>query len=175
MTKETLVELGDVIREKEKRVLKIRHLTDTFRGTVVCFKLNIPGPIKDKPQYRALFNKAFTILKKNLNTIIFSEVKHQNTGSIGFLVVNMDPIVVKSITVDMEENNPAGRLYDIDVYRSGKSISRKEIGKGERKCLICGENVWICSRSRRHSVDSLLRNIEIIIRGYIKEEDYDQV
>ncbi len=75
--------------------------------------------------------------------------------------------IVKKITVDLEENHPLGRLFDIDVYDAdGAAVSRQELGVPGRKCLICHEDAKACGRSRTHSVEELQRRVYEIIRSW---------
>lgn len=173
MTRENLVELADVIHDKEVRVETIKNLTAKFRETVVCFKLNIPGPLKDTSDFRVVFKKALSIFKSKFPNILFSEVNYLKTGPVAYIVLDADPEHVKRIAVQIEEASEVARIYDFDVYYQNKSISRDILGKDERKCIICDENVWLCSRSRKHGVDELLEKINSLVGAYIKE-DYNE-
>lgn len=95
------------------------------------------------------------------------------TGPVAYIVLDADPEHVKHIAVEIEESREVARIYDFDVYYQNKSISRDTLGKDERKCILCDENVWVCSRSRKHGVDSLLEKINSLVGAYIKE-DYNE-
>ncbi|MGB3368639.1 MAG: citrate lyase holo-[acyl-carrier protein] synthase [Acidaminobacteraceae bacterium] len=173
MTNENLVELADVIRDKEIRVEKIKSLTNVFHETVVCFKLNIPGPIKDNSEYRKVFKKSLDVFKSKVSNILFSQVSYLKTGPVAYLVIKDRAEYIKQIAIEIEESAEIGRIYDFDVYHQSKSISRQDLGKEVRRCILCDENVWICSRSRKHGVDELLVKIRSLTGAYIKE-DYNE-
>ena len=60
--------------------------------------------------------------------------------------------VLKEMTVDIEEADELGRLFDLDVLDvDGRKLERFE----ERGCLICGAIGKGCARSRAHTVEEL--------------------
>lgn len=65
--------------------------------------------------------------------------------------------------VDLEESSKLARLYDIDIIYKNKDITREDLGKDGRKCIICGKKVASCARSRRHSVGEMQEYIEKIL------------
>ena len=87
------------------------------------------------------------------------------TGPEAFLCVDADALDVKRLLVPLEDASKLGRLYDIDIIgRDGKKISRSDIGKPGRTCLLCGRPARECSRSRTHSVAELTAAIEKIFK-----------
>lgn len=165
---EEIVHLSEVIRDRENRIDKINYLTRAFKGTIVCLKLNIPGPVKDRLSYREIFRYGVSDFKSRCPAVVFSEINYLRSGPVGYFVVEEDSFVVKNLCIAIEEETEAGRLFDFDVYHNGYPLKRTSVGKSERKCILCDNDVWICSRSRSHSVDELLREIEKIIGGTLK-------
>ena len=65
---------------------------------------------------------------------------------------------------EVEDGEKIGRLYDIDVIGVDKlPVSRSDFGMPERKCLICGSPAHVCSRSRKHTTEELLLEIERVL------------
>jgi holo-ACP synthase/triphosphoribosyl-dephospho-CoA synthase len=63
---------------------------------------------------------------------------------------------LKQLAMDLEDTDPIGRLFDMDVLDTdGKKLSREELGKARRKCLLCDRDAAICARSRAHGLDAL--------------------
>ena len=174
--------LMDLLNSRENRVNHQKELLEQFTGhTLVSITLNIPGPVKDRPEYRRALETGIHRLKTMLNSeaILHEEFRPLITGPEGYLVVNGDPMAIKKAAAAAEEADALGRLFDMDVLVIGdaavpdekghysltdiRSISRDQLGAGPRKCLLCGENAKACARSRAHSMDGLLNKINEIL------------
>ena len=71
---------------------------------------------------------------------------------------------LKRLMTDMEDSSRLGRLFDVDVIGTdGRKISRSDYGMPARKCILCDQEAHICSRSRNHTVEELLRYIADVI------------
>ncbi|MGT2667185.1 citrate lyase holo-[acyl-carrier protein] synthase [Streptococcus rifensis] len=162
------VTLQDVLHARESRVQLQNKLLDQFEGnTLINYKCNIPGPIKNNSSIRTLFQEgldeiAQTIIAENIQ-VIEQKVINWKTGLESFIVVPLSPKEVKKLMVAIELESPLGRLYDIDViYREQdsklgqlQSVSRTELGFPERSCLICEQPAKACGRNRTHSVEEM--------------------
>ena len=136
-------ELPDMLNARERRVWVQEKLLTEYSGVLVSFTLNIPGPVKVLPYVPE-----------------------------AFLCVDADALDVKRLLVPLEDASKLGRLYDIDIIgRDGKKISRSDIGKPGRTCLLCGRPARECSRSRTHSVAELTAAIEKIFKENIETAD----
>src|SRR5699024_8773761 len=77
-----------------------------------------------------------------------------------FLRVEGQPQQVKKATLLLEEQEPLGRLWDADVlYGTGEKISRRELGREERQCLLCPRPAAECGRSRAHGLDQVVEEV----------------
>ncbi|MCT4619981.1 MAG: citrate lyase holo-[acyl-carrier protein] synthase [Marinisporobacter sp.] len=160
-----------ILKAREKRYFYQKELIKEYGKTLIALKLNIPGPEKDGELYRKIFNNGLSLLEALLNEekikIIFEKVWYESTGSEAFMVVDIEAIKMKKICTQIEETDGLGRIYDFDVIDPlGNSISRERIGKEQRKCFLCNEYVWVCSRTRAHSVDEMLMFIEKTAKMY---------
>ena len=174
--------LMDLLDSRENRVNHQKELLEQFTGhTLVSMTLNIPGPVKDRPEYRSALETGLHRLKAMLSpeAILHEKFRPLITGPEGYLVVSGDPMAIKKAAVAAEEADALGRLFDIDVLVIGdaatpdadkhfsltdiRSISRSQLGAEPRKCLLCGENAKACARSRAHSMDDLLNKINEIL------------
>lgn len=164
--------LKEVLHTREQRVLFQEKLLNLYPGeTVVSFKLNIPGPVKDNEAIR----KMFSILQEDLQSTFeevglqssFEKVLFLSTGPEGFCVLKSSGMVVKKVLMILEEETPLGRLYDLDVHERKvglvHTISRKEVGHKERKCLLCSAPAKVCGRARVHDVESLHAVMETML------------
>lgn len=160
-----------ILKSREQRFYYQKQLIKQYQKTLIVLKLNIPGPEKDGELYRRIFNNGLKLLKASLEEkkihIVFEKICSKTAGSQVFIIVDTDAIKIKNICVNIEENDGLGRIYDFDVVDSlGNQVSRESIGKEQRKCFLCNEYVWICSRSRAHSVDEMLIFIEKTAKTY---------
>ena len=103
-------------------------------------------------------------LQEGRLSVLGREFLREKTGYEAFFCVDADADVLKQRMTALEEGNPVGRLYDIDVIRTDHTkVSREELGLPPRTCLLCGEPAHGCSRSRRHSVEELVAHIRSIL------------
>ncbi|GAB2024515.1 citrate lyase holo-[acyl-carrier protein] synthase [Lactovum odontotermitis] len=166
------VTLEEVLKNKEWRVDRLSDLAEQFpQRTLVSVKLNIPGPIKNNPYFQQIFLSIWPDLtRKSQEQKLFIERK---TGPEGFLVCRSEADKVKQEMITIEENQPLGRLFDLDVYdaETDRQISRSELGLPARKCFICERPAKECARSQRHSKEEITQEIEKICEDYFDEND----
>ena len=148
------ITLMDMLEARERRAAKQEACLLRFGKTLVCFTMNIAGPVKDSPLLRRGFAQGLRILEGQLAMAgirsLYREEVREATGCEAFLVLDADPLSVKRVTSEIEDNTPAGRLYDMDVLcPDGRKVDRQELGREGRKCLICGGMAQACARSCR--------------------------
>lgn len=162
--------LEEVLNHREERVFKINSLLNQYQNTVVAFKLNIPGAVKNNDSIYHLFKYGLNQIEEtekayHLNRI-FSEEENLKTGPEIYIIYKNDSFAVKKAFIQLE-NNPLGPLYDADVYTLDKenitAVSRKDVNAAERKCLICNNYAKYCSGRRIHSLPELHEKIKQII------------
>ena len=164
-------ELPDMLNARERRVWMQEKLLSEYPGIIVSFTLNIPGPVKVLPHVPDAFAFALKEIVSALKDAEIPVLKRSlildKTGPEAFLCVDADALDVKRLLVPLEDASKLGRLYDIDIIgRDGKKISRSDIGKPGRTCLLCGRPARECSRSRAHSVEELTAEINKIFADY---------
>lgn len=168
--------LMDLLESRENRVKRQKQLLNDNGGVLVSFTLNIPGPVKDSPSYRAALYEGMAQMKDKLSelggvSLNYEQVRLLKTGPEGYLCVESAvggsvkelAWAVKILAVKVEEGSRLGRLFDIDVLWEEGSISRSTLGEGPRKCLLCDQNAKICARSRAHKMEELLAQIDEIL------------
>lgn len=153
--------LADVLVRREARVLHIQSLLKSHL-TVVCFKLNIPGQVKNNDSIQALFARGLQDIRTSLpegDRDWEESLPDLPTGPEYFLASPLPAVQVKRRMVELEEK-PLGRLYDIDVFSQAGPLSREELGLPPRTCFLCDRPAPECARSRRHSLAELLSWID---------------
>ncbi|MDK2918862.1 MAG: holo-ACP synthase [Candidatus Petromonas sp.] len=165
--------LHKILLARDRRELRQKELIKRYGCSLISFTLNIPGLIKDTPLYREVHKEGMKEILRRINgkqiDAIYKEVSYKDTGAEAFVVVDLEGLELKKITVDIEESHSLGRIFDIDVINKDfKSISREEIGFEQRKCLLCDEKALICKRKKTHTNDDLIEEINRLALKYFK-------
>lgn len=169
------ITLLEMLEAREQRAFRQRELLGTGEGTLVCFTMNIAGPVKNSPQIEKGFCLGLRQLEDQLRVgafpVLHREISKQATGCEAMVLVQGDPLAIKALTVELEDGSPLGRLFDMDVLRpDGSKVDRQELGKPERKCLLCEQNAKACARSRSHTVAQLQQETKHILTEAIRQD-----
>jgi len=169
--------LDEVLQTREKRVLFQRELCRKYpEGTVISFKCNIPGPVKNNAAIKQLFEtgkeKIWNILSSKGITVKYFKEMDLNTGPECFFVAEESAKIIKRLMIEIEETTPVGRLFDNDVlYANGKqveTVSRTQLGHPVRRCFICSNNAKNCARSRTHTFEEIYLKMEKLLSNFNK-------
>lgn len=163
------VTLMEVLDNREARVRRQQELLNTYHTTLICFTLNIPGPVKNSDLIHAGFRLGCRMLMDLLNagriSVVFQESTSLVTGCEGFFAVDADPEQVKQLCVNLEDSIPVGRLFDLDVFTpDGKKLDRHG---APRKCLICDQPARVCGPVRAHSAAQLRAKAEELLEDAV--------
>lgn len=154
------VSLMEILDARERRARRQKQLLAEYQKPLICFTMNIAGPVKDTPLIRRGFDMGKRLLQQqlmvaNIKILHFGEIR-ESTGCEAFFVTDCDAHTAKKAAVIIEDHTHAGRLFDMDVLRpDGGKVQRQELDLEPRKCLICGNTAQICARSRAHTVAQL--------------------
>lgn len=167
------ITLEQLLEAREQRVAHQKELIEKFRLPLVSFTVNIPGASKKTRDSSIIFREGCNVLKKKLKeascSLEFNEIKNPDTGYEGYFLVKAGERTLKALMLQIENEHPLGRLFDLDVIgKAGKSISREDLGISKRKCLICEEDAHSCGRSRRHSTEALINKIEMMVNSFLR-------
>ena len=152
------VSLIQMLDARERRVWHQQELLEAYGKPLVCFTMNIAGPVKDSPLIRRGFARGRQLLERQFLRCGIKPLKidlsKAVTGPEAFYVLDAEPLTIKKLTTLVEDASPLGRLFDMDVFRpDGKKVDREELHLEGRKCLICGGPAKGCSRpGRRRSL-----------------------
>ncbi|MDD5601407.1 MAG: triphosphoribosyl-dephospho-CoA synthase [Candidatus Izemoplasmatales bacterium] len=146
-----------ILEAREERATIIQTYLKEFNA-VVSVKANIPG--NDKHQKEAfLLVRYFANHFKKHHPKLANVVNSPEGPGVLFCFENDIPEGLKSEACDLEEEDPWGRLIDIDVYGKDGILSRKE----PRRCLLCDQIAFDCIRNQRHSESDVLDRIRSMI------------
>lgn len=170
------VSLPEMLDARERRVWKQQALLDKFKTPLVCFTMNIAGPIKNN----ALILRGFEAGCKSLEmsfrrekmNVLHKEIISAKTGNEAFYAVDAKAIKIKAMTSEIEDSSPMARLFDMDVLDvNGEKLDRTLLSLESRKCLICGKPAKECSRSRTHTVAELQARTKELLKSEINKSD----
>ena len=170
------VTLPEMLEARERRAARQQALLQRYGKTMVCFTMNIAGPVKNSPLIRRGYALGKKLLRQQLTaagiSVAFFEEIQEKTGNEAIFLLDAQPLAVKAVTVEIEDHAPVGRLYDMDVLcPDGRKLDRQELGREGRKCLICGAMAQACARSRTHSVAQLQEKTRRILEDAVLRED----
>lgn len=158
------VSTTDILNAREIRAQRLEDLTTEYpQRTFLSFKLNIPGSIKAHPILNLVFDQGLAKVKEQLTDFKIHDLTKKNTGPELILSTSLPAETTKRLMIALEESEPIGRLYDIDVVYQGLALSRSQFSIPDRPCLVCNRSARICSRSMAHSLTHVLNVIEHLI------------
>lgn len=170
------VTLTEMLDTRERRAFRQQELLARYQMPMVCFTMNIPGPVKNNPLIRQGFELGKQYLKEQLDSLkirpaFFSE-SSEPTGNEAYYLIDRDFLLIKEITCGIEDMSPLGRLFDMDVLKpDGEKADRRELGLPPRPCLICGGPARECARSRAHTVGQLQSKTWELLNQAVERED----
>ena len=170
------ITLQQILDAREARAAEQARLLRTYRCPLICFSMNIAGPVKRTP----LIERAFALGQRQLRTalqaadarVLYRAECRADTGCEAFYAVDLDAGVLKALCVSVEEAAPVGRLFDMDVLDAdGRKLERGT----QRPCLVCGAPGRGCASRRLHSVAALQAATEQLLRGQFLRTDAETV
>lgn len=176
-TEANAITLKDMLEARERRMFRQFELRAAFPGcTMVCFTMNIAGPVKNTPLVRRGFLHGCALLRQQLLRVRKKAVREilwdEPTGNEGYFMVDLPASAVKRLTVEIEDQDPVGRLFDMDVLDAdGRKLDRQDLGLPGRTCLLCSLPAKVCARSRSHSVAELQEKTRQILADFVREHD----
>jgi holo-ACP synthase len=162
--------LAGILSAKDRRVERLRALLREHRKPVVSFTLVMPGPEKTGPRSRLLHTEGLAALHSALTAanlpVIGEVVRSDLLGPEAYLAVSAEAGRLKALTLQIEENHPWGRLFDLDVLdERGERLSRTAFGFPERSCLVCERPAAVCYREKTHTAVELLAAVHKILQS----------
>lgn len=162
------VSLMEMLDARERRAQRQMLLLGQYGKPLICFTMNIAGPVKNSPLIRRGFDMGRRLLEQQLmvakGKILHFEQIHEKTGNEAIYVLECGALTAKRAAVTVEDHTEAGRLFDMDVLRpDGSKVERQELCLDSRKCLICGSMAQTCARSRAHTVEQLRERTETLL------------
>ena len=164
------VSLHDILEAKEIRARQQQTLLETYRVPLLCFTMNIAGPVKTTPLINRGFDVGLALLEEKLpqGQVRFRHTQVLPTGCEAFFAVDLPARELKLLCTAIEEQHPLGRLFDMDVIDTdGRKLERQT----QRGCIVCGKPGRSCAASRAHSAEQLQAVTTQLLRRYFFPSD----
>jgi len=169
----TMVTVANMLDARDRRAERQKRFLETS-PVLICLTMNIPGPIKTSPEILAAFREGVRRVQSAVGArpILYEAF----TGPEAYVPLNADAEAVKRAMCRIEDEEPLGRLFDLDVLtKNGEKCSRSALGLPPRSCLLCGKPAFECARSRAHSVPELSREVSRRIDEWRQETLPEQI
>lgn len=188
MDGDSAISLEELLRSRDVRVEHQRELLTRFPGaSLICFTVILPGSVKRDVRSLKVAKAGVDALSQTfrndflkdktdtIDMILYQEERDLATGFEAYLVVSMPPEQAKKLCCDIEDTHPLGRLMDIDVIvdsstspgmteeLSVRPLGRADIGRPERRCLLCGKPARECMRAHAHTQEEIQSAINVIL------------
>ena len=170
----TKATLAQILASRDERVQLQQQFLQAYRCPLVCFTMNIAGPVKTSPAIERAFRLGMDLLEKKLpaNAIKERRVDICVTGCQAIYAVNTPAAQLKQICIDIEEGTPLGRLFDMDVLDTkGVKLERSTL----RNCIVCHAPGRVCAAGRLHSVEQLQQTTNRIIFEHFLQADAEHI
>ncbi len=170
------VTLEEVLKAREERVVRQQEALRKYGKPLVCFTMNIAGPVKINEETAYAFQVGSVRLIEGLKTMGFRLLEKLDLSSgAGFgmlLAVDAEASALKHLCVSLENLDALGRLFDMDVIaENGCKLDRVH----ERSCLVCGQVGRGCASRRIHPVEEIQQVTWQIIRSHRMQAESEEI
>jgi holo-ACP synthase len=165
------ISLARMLERREARFAAQQSLLSQFGRTLVQLTLVNPGPVKDTAQARFVFDQGLGALHEALAQaglpVLAFDGSYFTTGPEMLMAIDAEPLLVKHKLLQVEEQHPLGRLWDVDVIDpTGTSVSRQRLDLPARLCLVCDQAAHACAHKGAHALHDLQRAVQDRINAY---------
>lgn len=170
----TEVTLSQILQAREDRVRMQQQFLQNNPCPLLCFTMNIAGPIKNTPLIQRGFRLGLEALADQISEalIVKRYISSEITGNTALFSIQMNARELKKICTDIEDSVPLGRLFDMDVLDTNGNKLERSVQRG---CLVCGAPGRTCAASRAHSVTELQHVTKRILTAHFAQLDIEQI
>lgn len=162
--------LAEILAARDaRRSRQLELLAEYPEKALVVLTVVLPGSVKRNAQSLLIAREAWRTLDECFARLTLHAEQHDlDTGFEGYRVVDLEPRAAKLLTLQIEDEHPLGRLFDLDVVLPGGiPLSREAMGRPPRRCMLCNEAARFCMRNHTHSLNDLLAHVDRMIADYV--------
>ena len=168
-----MIDPMDILDARENRAYLQEDLIKKFNLPLLVIRANYPGIDKNNKITKYIVETIYNTILLRISSTSTEKI-NSFEGNIYLLSVDISPLELKKIAIDIETNHPLGRLVDIDILDlNNHTLSRTDLGYPPRSCFICSDLAHNCVRSKKHSLKEILKYIENIVSNFEKEINYE--
>ena len=169
MEKPKEITLERLLRSRDARYARQLEWVRDYPGvTLVCLTVVLPGPVKRDRRSLAVAERGVAAIREMFRPLK-EECLDLETGFEGYFLVEGGIVDVKRACCRIEEEDPMGRLMDIDVLEpvgdTVVPVGRDRLGLEERRCLLCDRPARECMRAHTHSQQDIFAKIDEIVNS----------
>lgn len=143
------ITLTELLHARERRQQTQQTLLAAHSLPLISFTMNIAGPRKRSRLGDLAFQAGVCAILQTLGQPLAQVIQLEETGCQGFFVYDQPALLLKETCIQLENRQPVGRLYDMDVVAvDGRPLARPQ----KRQCLCCQQPAAVCGRSRAHGL-----------------------
>lgn len=164
------ITLDEILAAREERVRTQTEMLMEHHSPLICFTMNIAGPVKTSPIIERAFTEGLRLIHAAIEPYEVAERReeHTNCGPVAFYSLRADAPPLKALMIEIEDSHPIGRLFDIDVIDiDGIKIDRPT----ERSCMVCGAPGRACAAGRLHPLSELTALTNSLLSDYFVDSD----
>ena len=161
------ISLEQLLRSRDARYERQREWVSRYPDQVlVCLTVVLPGSVKRDQRSLAVAKRGVEAVRKLLCPVR-EDCLDLDTGFEGYFLVEGERTDVKRACCRIEDEDPMGRLMDIDVIEpvdgTVAPLSRERLGMTPRHCLLCDKPARECMRAHTHSPAEIFKKIDEIV------------
>jgi len=166
------MDINKILNDRENRYKIILELSKKHKNPVLTAKINYPGDNKNSNRIEKIFEFLKKLIKEEFETEIIEiiELKGYDGPSI-LCSLEGKAENLKKKAVKIEKNEEVGRIFDVDIYKEGVPVSRRDIKLNPRRCIICGGDTYNCRINNLHSKEKVKEEIDRLIDEYLRKEN----
>ncbi|WGE90062.1 triphosphoribosyl-dephospho-CoA synthase CitG [Actinobacillus arthritidis] len=159
------ISLEQLLTAREERAFLQQECLEKYQQTLLSVTLTAVGGVKKNELLDYIFARCLENLSALFKKLDISPtvefIRPLVTGHEAIFVLPIDAVTLKKACIELEDSSPLARLWDIDVVTpNGELLNRTALGFPPRSCLCCAENAKLCARSRTHSIEQILTQMQ---------------
>lgn len=158
---------SELLAARDAREALLGSILAETATTVVFASTAVPGPRKRPPGIDALLRWGVERLEGEIDTCRLMINESDLLGPYAVLSIDAEPCIVKLACLTIENDHPAARLLDLDVYAADTTrVGRINVGEPSRRCLICEQPAVNCIRLNRHPMEALFERVGHLLKAF---------